>query len=282
MDRSIRSHPDASGTGPGTETVPNGSRRSEVRAYWLSSLAYRRAWQLQRAVVAAVRAGRQPPSLLLLEHPHVFTIGRRGDGSTLLWGQDECRRHGVEVVWTDRGGDATYHGPGQLVGYPIVDVARLGTDVLRFIRGLEDSLVSYLADLGLEAEPGGRGLTGVWSRGAKVAAIGIKLTDQVTSHGFALNLTTDLDIFNRGIVPCGLVGRRATSVLELSGRRVEVADAARAYAPHFGRHFGVRIRWADPAELWALPGAEGEPEDVIGGADDPAPASVVGRERIGT
>jgi lipoyl(octanoyl) transferase len=259
----------------------SGAEALELRTYWLSSVAYRRAWQLQRAVVAAVRAGRQPPSLLLLEHPHVFTIGRRGDGSTLLWGEEECRRRGIEVVWTDRGGDATYHGPGQLVGYPIVDVARLGTDVLRFIRGLEDSLVSYLATLGLEAEPGGQGLTGVWSRGAKVAAIGIKLTDRVTSHGFALNLTTDLEIFNRGIVPCGLVGRRATSVLELSGLRVEVADAARAYAPHFGRRFGVRIRWADPAELWTLPVAEGDPEHPAGPASEARSEPAVSQGRTG-
>jgi lipoyl(octanoyl) transferase len=232
-------------------------------------------------VVAAVRAGRQPPSLLLLEHPHVFTIGRRGDGSTLLWSEEECHRRGIEVVWTDRGGDATYHGPGQLVGYPIVDVAGLGTDVLRFIRGLEGSLVSYLATLGLEAEPGGKGLTGVWSRGAKVAAIGIKLTDQVTSHGFALNLTTDLDIFNQGIVPCGLVGRRATSVLELTGLRVEVAEAARAYAPHFGREFGVEVQWGDPAELWRLPAAASETEGAAEEANDAGSIPVVNPGRIG-
>ncbi len=261
--------------------APDGSGRPEVSAYWLSSVAYRRAWRLQQAVVAAVRAGLQPPSLLLLEHPHVFTIGRRGDGSTLLWSEEECRRRGIEVVWTDRGGDVTYHGPGQLVGYPIVDMVGLGTDVLRFIRGLERSLVSYLATLGLEAEPGGKGLTGVWSQGAKVAAIGIKLTDQVTSHGFALNLTTDLDIFNRGIVPCGLVGRRATSVLELTGLRVEVAEAARAYAPHFGRQFGIGIRWGDPAELWALLGAASEPEEMGERVDDVGSVPMVNPGRIG-
>lgn len=236
----------------------------EVRAYWLAEVPYREAWDLQRAAVEAVRAGGHPDSLLLLQHPHVFTIGRRGDGSTLLWGEEECAEHGVEVVWTDRGGDATYHGPGQLVGYPILDLPRLGSDVLRHIRGLEESLIAYLATVGLASEPGGKGMTGVWSRGSKVAAIGVKISQTITSHGFALNLTTNLDIFNRGIVPCGLAGKRATSVLELTGKAVEVAHAARAYPAHFARTFEVAVEWGDPAELYALPPARPEPEPVAG------------------
>jgi lipoyl(octanoyl) transferase len=230
-----------------------------VVAYWLGSVPYRRAWELQRSLVAAVRARRQPDTLLLLEHPAVFTIGRRGDGSSLIWSPEECRRRGVELVWTDRGGDATYHGPGQLVGYPIVDLGRLDTDVLRFIRSLEASLVSFLDQLGIAAVPGGKGLTGVWSGGAKVAAIGIKLNQEVTSHGFALNLTTDLEVFNQGIVPCGLVGRRATSVAELGGPELAVAEAARRYPPHFAAAFGVRMDWGEPAELAQLPPAGPEP-----------------------
>jgi lipoyl(octanoyl) transferase len=224
-----------------------------VKAYWLGSVAYRDAWDLQRACVEAVRSGAHPDSLLLLEHPHVFTIGRRGDGSTLLWSEDECSSRGVDLVWSDRGGDATYHGPGQLVGYPILDLQRLGGDVLRYIRALERSLIFYLGSLGIESQPGPPGMTGVWSQGGKVAAIGVKLNQTVTSHGFALNLATDLDIFNQGIVPCGLVGKRATSVLELGGPRVEVADAACGYPEHFGRTFGVAIAGGDPEELLALP-----------------------------
>jgi lipoate-protein ligase B len=243
-----------------------------VSAYWLGSVPYREAWDIQRALVAAVGAGAHPPSLLLVEHPHVFTIGRRGDGSTLLWSEAECARRGVEVVWTDRGGDATYHGPGQLVGYPIVDLTRLQSDVIRHIRSLERSLIAYLGALGIPAEPGGPGMTGVWSQGAgppdatpgsrglpgKVGAIGVKLTRPtaaafVTSHGFALNLTTDLGIFNQGIVPCGLVGREATSVAALGGPVVEVAEAARAYPEHFAASFGVEVAWAEPGELSGLP-----------------------------
>jgi len=224
-----------------------------VRAYWLGRVPYREAWDVQRAAVAAVRAGDHPDSLLLLEHPAVFTIGRRGDGSTLLWTEAECARRGVEVVWSDRGGDATYHGPGQLVGYPILDLARLESDILRHIRDLERSLMAYLGTLGIESAPGGPGLTGVWSGGGKVGAIGVKLNQHVTSHGFALNLTTDLEVFNGGIVPCGLVGRRATSVAELGGPVVAVEDAARAYVEHFGRCFEVSVDWREAGELLALP-----------------------------
>lgn len=240
------------------------STAATVRVYWLGSVPYREAWDLQRAIVAAIRAGMQPHTLLLLEHPHVFTIGRRGDGSTLLWSDAECARRGVEVVWTDRGGDATYHGPGQLVGYPLLDLARLDSDVMRHIRNLELSLVSYLGALGIGSQPGDRGMTGVWSDEGKVAAIGVKLNQHVTSHGFALNLTTDLEIFNHGIVPCGLVGKRATSVRALGGPELEVEKAARGYPEHFGRSFGVAVAWGEPAELRALPPA---PTD----ADRPKP-----------
>lgn len=230
-----------------------------MRACWLGTVPYREAWDVQRAVVAAVRAGRQPDTLLLLEHPPVFTIGRRGDGSTLLWSEAECARRGVEVVWTDRGGDATYHGPGQLTGYPILDLTRLETDILRHIRDLERTLIAYLAALGIESVPGGEGLTGVWSAGAKVGAIGVKLNQHVTSHGFALNLTTDLETFNAGIVPCGLAGRRATSVAELGGPVVPVEDAARAYVEHFGRCYDMAVAWGEADELLALPVPPVEP-----------------------
>src|SRR3989441_12346922 len=227
-----------------------------VRAYWLAEVPYRQAWDLQRALVDAVRGGEHPGALLLLEHPHVFTIGRRGDGSTLLWSEEECARRGVELVWSDRGGDATYHGPGQLVGYPILDLPALGSAILRHIRGLEQSLIAYLATLGIASEAGAPGMTGVWARGAKVAAIGVKLNQTVTSHGFALNLTSDLEIFNAGIVPCGLVGKRATSVLALGGPRIDVQVAAQAYPPFFAETFGVSVELADPAQLAGLAAAK--------------------------
>lgn len=244
--------------------------RRVIAAYWLGRIDYRDCWNLQRSLVEAVRSGAHPGALLLLEHPHVFTVGRRGNGSTLIWDEEECGRRGVEVVWTDRGGDATYHGPGQLVGYPILNLRELSCDILSHIRLLEVSLIAYLSTLGLKTEPGGPQLTGVWSTVAgsqseKVAAIGVKLNHQlVTSHGFALNLSCDLDIFNCGIVPCGLTGKRATSVLKLSGQRLGVRDAARGYLPHFEAAFGVSAKWVNASRLRDLPPAP-TPQPLLAG-----------------
>jgi len=196
--------------------------------------------------VSRIRAGAEDDTLLLLEHPHVFTMGKAAAADHLLWDEAERRRRGVEVIWSDRGGEATYHGPGQLVGYPVVDLARLGLSIPAYIDALERSLIDYLAELGIQSEPGATGLTGVWSDGRKLAAIGIKLNRPVVSHGFALNLTTDLRYFE-GIVPCGHAELKATSVAELTGRRIPTADAARAYARHFERVFGVALDW-EPAE----------------------------------
>jgi lipoyl(octanoyl) transferase len=237
----------------------------EVRTYWLGRVPYRTCWDLQRSLVDAVKRGEHPDCLLLLEHEHVFTMGRRGDPRHLRWSEEECARHGVEVVWSDRGGDATYHGPGQLVGYPIISLSRLDTDVIAYVRSLERSLINYLATVGIASEAGGKGMTGVWSHPAgggpreKVAAIGVKLTNAITSHGFALNLTTELGIFNEGIVPCGLEGKRATSVAALGGPCLAVDAAARAYAGFFARTFEVEISWGDRADLRALPSPPPEP-----------------------
>jgi lipoyl(octanoyl) transferase len=241
-----------------------------VRTYWLGRIPYRECWELQRSMVEAIRQRQQPDSMLLLEHEPVFTMGRSAAPGHLRWSLDECARRGVEVVWSDRGGDATYHGPGQLVGYGLLDLPRLGTDILAYIRGVEQSLIAYLAQLGLASEPGGKGLTGVWSHAGaaaggleKVAAIGVKFNHHsITSHGFALNLTTDLEVFNQGIVPCGLEGRRATSVLALGGPRLEVEDSAAGYARRFAAAFGVELEWADPEDLRSLPPAP--PEPVLG------------------
>ena len=219
-----------------------------VRACWLGSTGYRDAWDLQAELVAAVREGREPDTLLLLEHPHVFTLGKAALAEHVLWDDAERTRRRVEVVWSDRGGEATYHGPGQLVGYPVVDLARLGVTIPGYIQGLERSLIDYLSDLGITSEPGATGLTGVWSGDEKLAAIGIKLNRSIVSHGFALNLSTDLDYFN-GIVPCGHAELRPTSVLALTGRRVDVHDAADAYARHFERVFDVQLDWAPAGSM---------------------------------
>ena len=229
-----------------------------VRTYWLGRIGYRACWDLQRALVEQVRAGAAPSALLLLEHEHVFSMGRRAVIDHVLWDETERRRREVEVVWSDRGGDVTYHGPGQLVGYPILDLAALGTDILSYIRGLERSLIAYLSELGIPSAPGGPGLTGVWSGGAKVAAIGVKLNQHVSNHGFALNLTPDLAYF-AGIVPCGLDDKDVTSVQQLGVPQLTVEAAARGYAPHFAREFGCRLVWEDARELQTL-AAQAPPE----------------------
>jgi lipoate-protein ligase B len=173
---------------------------------------------------------------LLLEHPDVVTIGRSGSGAHVLIDPGAARRLGATIVETDRGGDVTYHGPGQLVGYPILELREGRRDLHRYVRDLEGALIDTLAAYGVAGErvPG---RTGVWVGGAKVAAIGVRVARWVTSHGFALNVSTDLDRF-RWIVPCGIEGCRVTSLERLTGRRVplsEIAEvAARALAARFG------------------------------------------------
>src|SRR5579864_7608152 len=228
--------------------MPMNKSPRRVRAFWLGRVPYRQAWDLQAELVGALRQGSGPETLLLLEHPHVFTMGRAAVPDHLLWDEDERRRRDVEVIWSDRGGDATYHGPGQLVGYPVLDLARFDLTVPAYIEALERSLIDYLGELGVDSKPGEPGLTGVWSKGEKVAAIGIKLNRSVVSHGFALNLTTDLGYFD-GIVPCGHADKRATSVEALAGTRIGVAAAARDYARHFARTFGAEIDWPPPAAI---------------------------------
>ncbi|HKW07393.1 MAG TPA: lipoyl(octanoyl) transferase LipB [Candidatus Dormibacteraeota bacterium] len=220
---------------------------SRVEACWLGSVPYREAWDLQARLVGELREGEDRDILLLLEHPHVFTMGKAASPADLLWDEDERKRRGVEVVWSDRGGEATYHGPGQLVGYPVVDLARLGITIPDYISGLERSLIAYLGELGVDAVAGEPGLTGVWRSGEKLAAIGIKLNRSVVSHGFALNLTTDLGYFD-GIVPCGHAELRPTSVEAVTGRRIGVEEAARQYARHFQDTFGVVLDWSAKPE----------------------------------
>ncbi len=223
-----------------------------VRACWLGRTPYREAWDLQAELVAAVRDGAAADTLLLLEHPHVFTMGRAASPDHLLWDGEERTQRDVEVVWSDRGGEATYHGAGQLVGYPILDLARLGLTIPQYLANLEASLIAYLRELGIESQPGEPGLTGVWSGGEKLAAIGIKLNRSIVSHGFALNLTTDLGYFD-GIVPCGHADKRPTSVEAITGKKVETASGARAYAEHFARAFDIALVWGSSKKVLPTP-----------------------------
>lgn len=203
----------------------------------LGRVAYGRALQLQQELVDARKLGRIPDQLLLLEHPHVITLGRNGHRENLLAPEEVLARAGISFYPTDRGGDVTYHGPGQLVGYPILDLRDWKRDVGAYVRGVEQALIDTLADFGIAA---GRvpKLTGVWVDGCKVAAIGVHISRWVTSHGFALNVNTDLGYFQY-IVPCGLT-KPVTSMAQL-GVRASLPEVARSLAVHFGRVFDCEM-----------------------------------------
>lgn len=177
--------------------------------------------------------------MLLLEHPHVFTLGRGADGSNILADQQQLETRSVEVHETGRGGDVTYHGPGQLVGYPIINLKPDRCDVHRYVRDLEEVLIRTIADFGVT---GTRiaGLTGVWVGDEKIAAIGVRIARWITSHGFALNVNTDLDYF-RMIVPCGISEKGVTSLSRLLGRKIELVDVAQTVATQFAQIFGRDI-----------------------------------------
>jgi lipoyl(octanoyl) transferase len=192
---------------------------------------------MQRTLVEERRAGRVADLLLLLEHPHVFTLGVRGDGgrSHILVGPEMLDAQSVEVHETGRGGDITYHGPGQIVGYPIVDLQPDRCDVHRYVRDLEEVLIRTTADYNIAAHRVD-GLTGVWVGREKLAAIGVRIARWLTSHGFAFNVTTDLDYFS-WIVPCGIPDRGVTSLARLLGRSVDRGEVEDRIIAHFADVF---------------------------------------------
>jgi lipoyl(octanoyl) transferase len=199
----------------------------------LGVVPYGEALALQRGLVEDRRAGRVGDVLLLVEHPHVLTLGVRGDGgrSHILASLDTLEARGIEVHETGRGGDITYHGPGQVVGYPIIDLAPDRCDVHRYVRDLEDVLIRTAADYGVD----GRriaGLTGVWVGDSKLASIGVRIARWVTSHGFAFNATTDLDYFKL-IVPCGIADRGVTSLEKLTGHTIDRRTLEDRIVAHF-------------------------------------------------
>jgi lipoyl(octanoyl) transferase len=213
-----------------------GSQRSvEIRR--LGQIAYPDALALQRALVEDRRAGRVGDLLLFAEHPHVLTLGVRGDGgrSHILATADALASRGIEVHEAGRGGDITYHGPGQVVGYPILDLKPDRCDVHRYVRDLEEVLIRTAGDFGIDAARV-EGLTGVWVGQEKLAAIGVRIARWITSHGFAFNVSTNLDYFQL-IIPCGLADRSVTSLERLLGRTVKLADVEDRIASHFAEIF---------------------------------------------
>ena len=219
----------------------------DLRVRDLGTLDYQSALDLQRELVEQRKRGEIPDQLLLLEHPDVISLGvkNRSDRTHGLESDEALAAKGIALFETGRGGDVTYHGPGQLVGYPIIDLKPDRCDVHRYVRDLEEVLIRAVSDFGIEA---GRvaGLTGIWVNAedntAKLAAIGVRISRWVTSHGFALNVATDLSRFGL-IVPCGIADKSVTSMERVLGRRVAMHEVAKTVASRFAEIFGRSITY---------------------------------------
>ena len=217
----------------------------------LGLIGYAAAWELQKRVVAARKAGAIEDVLLFCEHPHVITLGRSGNRANLLASEQVLRQKGVEFFLTTRGGDITYHGPGQITGYPILNLGAIKRDVVWYVRSLEAAMIRATAEFGITAkrEPG---KTGIWvdaePAAEKLAAIGVHISRWVTSHGFAYNVATDLRYFEL-IVPCGIAERKATSLEKLLGRGVRLQEVKPALARGLSEGFGLELRTCGREEL---------------------------------
>jgi len=209
---------------------------------WLGRVGYAEAVALQESTCDEIRAGRRGDRLLLLEHPPVYTLGRNAGSADVTAPAEWLASRGIEIFESDRGGQVTYHGPGQLVGYPIVDLSPDRQDIRGYVRALQEVLVRTLAGYGLDAE-GRREQPeiGVWVGDAKVASLGIHIKRWITTHGFALNVTTELAHF-AGIVPCGLRGVRMASIESLTGATPKLPDVAERLVRHFCEVLGYAVR----------------------------------------
>ena len=196
---------------------------------------------MQEHAVEGLREGTAAEQLFLLEHNHVFTLGRAANAANILASHEQLEAQGVEIHETGRGGDVTYHGHGQLVGYPIINLKPDRCDVHLYVRDLEEVLIRTIADYGIE---GTRiaGLTGVWVGNEKIAAIGVRIARWITSHGFALNVNTDLNYF-RMIVPCGITDKGVTSLAKISGRSIGLNEVSQVAARHFASVFSREIEF---------------------------------------
>ncbi len=217
----------------------------------LGLIGYAEAWALQKRIVAARKAAAVEDVLLVCEHSHVITQGRNGKREHLLASEHVLRQKGVEYYETSRGGDITYHGPGQLVGYPILNLGAIRRDVVWYVRMLEEAMIRATSEFGITAERVA-GKTGIWVKSGdteeKLAAIGVHISRWVTSHGFAYNVSTDLRYFDL-IVPCGIADRKATSLEKLLGRSVEQEEVAPRIARHLGELFGLEMQEASKKEM---------------------------------
>lgn len=194
------------------------------------------AWDLQHKLFDLRHHGLVDDLLLFTEHDHVYTIGKGGDQDHLLASEQELTAGGVDVFRIDRGGDITYHGPGQIVGYPIIDLNRYFPDIHRYLRCLEEVIILALSEFDIEADRE-EGLTGVWVKGEKIAALGVRVSKWITMHGFALNVNTDLTKFDR-IIPCGIFHKGVTSMQQVLGREISLNEVQATLTQAFGVVFG--------------------------------------------
>ena len=209
--------------------------------YQLGLIGYRKAYHLQRELLRQRVNDEITDTLLLLEHPPTITIGKSGKLENVLASQAQLARKGVSLFFVDRGGDVTYHGPGQLVAYPIIDLRKRGRDVHKYVRDLEEVIIRTLNDFSINACRD-RNHAGVWVRGGEIAAIGLGISRWVSMHGFALNVNTDLEQFSL-INPCGLSDRKATSISNLLSQDIPIETVAERLLAHFSQVFDSRMEW---------------------------------------
>ncbi|MEQ9307940.1 MAG: lipoyl(octanoyl) transferase LipB [Balneolaceae bacterium] len=226
--------------------------KKTIELYDLGRASYQPTWDLQHKVQQKIieekraeqkgefEGRRKNDALLFVEHPHVYTLGKSGEEEHMLRSMLELQKLDAEFVKIDRGGDITYHGPGQIVGYPILDLDRHFTDIHKYLRFLEEVIIRVCGDYGFEA---GRidGLTGVWIDEEKIAAMGIRCSRWVTMHGFAFNINTDLSYFNH-IVPCGINDKKVISLQKLTGNKMDVQEVKKRIVVHFMDVFDVQIK----------------------------------------
>jgi len=219
------------------------------RTVWLGDVDYLEARELQLSLVETVLSGQEPNTMLMLEHPHVYTKGRLSKESDVLLPEEELSANGINVYETDRGGQVTYHGPGQLVVYPIVNLRDWGGPV-KYVRALEQVVIATLAEMGISAS-WEYGNTGVWTDHGKIAAIGVKISRGIAFHGFALNVNTDLTYY-QNIIPCGIADRPVTSMAAILGQPVDMELVRYGLVYQFGKQFRWRMEDGLPEQITIL------------------------------